>query len=268
MHKVFHLLVPLDGATTPRSEVAELHAAWDRHASALAELAAHSDGFRFYTRTPRTEPLSPPPYPGDPRFTYDGVDTLGFDTLRNATDFRDAARNLDPGLFADSSAWLIAEEQLHTNGAPHGPLDTGPGIHIVTSMRRRQQMALPEFRHHQDDHARFVVATAGISRYAVNLLVDAEYSADEPPVDAVIEIWFRTLDDIRACFTDPSMTGIQQVHNRLFVESGTFYALQCRDAEQWVVGARAPAPGDGQSATSQFIGGDSNHAVPTVRQRE
>ena len=223
-----------------RSRAAEFHSAWDRHATMLAELASASDGFRFYTRTPRTEPLSQRPYPGDPRFVYEGVDTVGFDTLQSVSDFRDAARPLGTGLFGESSAWLIAEEHLYTNGAPQGPLDTGPGIHVITSMRRRQGMTLTEFRRHQGDHAQLVVLTQGISRYAVNLVVDAEYAANEPPVDAVIEVWFRTSEDMRACFSDPSMTGVQQVHNRLFVDTSTFFALHCRDAEQWVVGARAP----------------------------
>jgi EthD domain len=243
MHKVFHMLVPRGDPTMNPCPAAEFHTAWDGHATMLAQLAGTSDGFRFYTRTPRTEPLSQPRYPGDPRFVYEGVETVGFDTLQNAGDFRDAARKLDTSLFGNSSAWLIAEEHLHTNGAPQGPLDTGPGIHVITSMRRRQGMTLAEFRRHQDDHARLVVLTQGISRYAVNLVVDAEYAVDEPPVDAVIEVWFRTSEDMRACFSDPSMTGVQQVHNRLFVDTSTFFALQCRDAEQWVVGARAPAMG-------------------------
>jgi len=243
MYKVFHMLVSLDEPTMNRSLAAEFHSAWDRHASKLAELASTSVGFRFYTRTPRTEPLSQRPYPGDPRFVYEGVETVGSDTLQNASDFRDAARNLDTSLFGESSAWLIAEEHLHTNGAPQGPLDTGPGIHVVTSMRRRQGMTLAEFRSHQEDHAHLVISTQGISRYAVNLVVDADYAVAEPPVDAVIEVWFRTSEDMRACFSDPSMTGEQQVHNRLFVDTSTFFALQCRDAEQWVVGARAPALG-------------------------
>jgi hypothetical protein len=48
---------------------------------------------------------------------------------------------------------------------------------------------------------------------------------------------------MRACFSDPSMTGEQQVPNRLFVDTSTFFSLQRRDAEQWVAGARVPVPG-------------------------
>ena len=135
---------------------------------------------------------------------------------------------------------MIAEEHVYTNGAPQGPLDTGPGTHVITSMRRRHGMTIADYRRHQADHAQLVVSTQGISRYAVNLLVDPEYAAATPPVDGVIEVWFRTPEDMRACFSDPSMTGIQQVHNRRFVDTSTFFTLRCHDAEQWVTGMRAP----------------------------
>ena len=242
MHKVFHTLVPRGGVVSSRPQAGEFQTAWDGHAFDLADLARASDGFRFYTRTPRTEALTQLPYPGDPRYVYDGVDTFGFDTVADATDFRDSARTLSRSRFGESSTWLVAEEHLHINGAPQGQLDTGPGIHVITSMRRRQEMTIADYRRYQADHAKLVVSTQGISRYAVNLIVDAEYTAGTPPVDGVAEIWFRTFADMEACFRDPSMTGIQQVHNRLFIDTSTFFTLQCRNAEQWVLGARTSVP--------------------------
>jgi hypothetical protein len=242
MHKVFQMLVPSGGVISSRSEAADFQAAWDGHAVDLADLARTSDGFRFYTRTPRTEALTQLPYPGDPRYIYDGVDTFGFDTLADATGFRDAARRLCGSPFAEASAWLVAEEHVHMNGAPQGRLDTGPGIHVITSMRRRQELTIADYRRYQGDHAQLVASTQGISRYAVNLIVDAEYAAGRPPVDGVAEVWFRTPGDMEACFRDPSMTGIQQVHNRLFIDTSTFFTLQCRNAEQWVLGARTSVP--------------------------
>ncbi len=239
MYKVFHTLVPRGGMNMTSADTTRFNSDWDRFAVALADLASRSDGFRFYTRTPRTEAIAQPSYPGDIRYLYEAADIVAFDTAENATAFRAAARRLDANFLDAASSWLIAQENIAVNGAPKGPLDTGRGVRVITSMRRRPGMQVSEFRKHWDDHAQYVIATQGISRYIANYIVDSEYEETQPPVDGFVEAWFRTLDDLQVCFTDPLMTGPQQQHNGVFIDTRTFFTIQCRNREQWVRGTRA-----------------------------
>ncbi len=241
MYKIFHTLVPRDGMNMTAAEAARFALAWDDFAATLADLASNSDGFRFYTRTPRTEPAPLSGPPSDLRYRYEAVDVLAFDTLHNAASFKDVACKLETDFLDSSSAWLLCKERVAVNGAQKGPLDTGRGLRVITSMRRRPGMEPSAFRRHWGDHALNVIATQGISRYVANPLVDAEYESAQPPVDGFVEAWFRTADDAHACFTDPMMTGAQQEHNAAFIDTRTFFTIRCMDRERWVRGERAHA---------------------------
>ncbi|WP_428376802.1 EthD domain-containing protein [Lichenicoccus sp.] len=237
LYKVFHTIVPRGGINQPMATRVPFDPAW-HSAATLAGLAERSQAFRFYTRTHRTEPHNPAPG-GNIRYGYEAVETVAFDTLGGAIAFREAAGTVGMEHLDPTSTWLVTKERVGINGAPKGPRDTGRGIKVITSMKRRPGMNLIEFRRHWDDHVGYVAATQGISRFTTNHVVDDDYEVAEPPVDGFVEVWFRTSEDLQICFSDPLMGGIQQTHNDLFIDRRTFFTIQCVNAEQWVSGRRA-----------------------------
>jgi hypothetical protein len=126
---------------------------------------------------------------------------------------------------------------------PEDPLDTGAGLHIVTAMRRRPDITPEQYGRHAEDHAKYIVATQGMSRHVANRVIDEWHEVEQPPIDGLVEVWFPSIAHKRACFSDPLMTGIQQEHNRVFIDTRSFSSMQAVDAEQRLFGERSqPAP--------------------------
>lgn len=239
LYKVFHTLVPLGGINLRRAEAVRFASTCDGSAHTFAELAAQNNDFRFYTQTLRTEPLNSAPFRAGSPYAFEGVDVFAFDTPISATALRNEGRAITTDFLDPASAWLLTKEHVGINGPPKGPLDTGRGVKIVTSMKRKSGISPKEFREHWADGARYVAATQGISRYTTNYVVDSEYEIAEPPVDGFVEVWFRTFEDARISFTDPLFGGLHRTHNDLYIDVRSFFTIQCIDAERWVSGGRA-----------------------------
>ena len=239
LYKVFHTLVPRSGINLRAADAERFASSWDSFSDTLSNLAVRRDDFRFYTRTPRTEALNPAPFRADGPYAFEAVDVIAFDTLESATALRNAGRAIPTDFLDAASTWLVTKEHIGINGPPKGPLDTGRGVKVVTSMKRKPGIDPQTFREHWADGALYVSATQGISRYTTNYVADAEYEVKEPPVDGFVEVWFRTFEDARSSFTDPLFGGLHRSHNDLYIDGRSFFTIQCVDSERWVSGGRA-----------------------------
>jgi uncharacterized protein (TIGR02118 family) len=212
--------------------------------------AAH--GFHYFVRTPRSEQRASLEEFHGHGYSYDGVDTLAFATAADAADFlrsstyRERAAPAEAEfLDVEASSWLIAREHVLINGAPLGQLDSGPGIKVITTLRRLPDADLEDFRYRwRHRHGPYVTATAGISRYIQNHVVAQAYVDGEPRYDGLVEVWHRTSADQEACFVDPMMTQVQRQDIPSFIDTDSFFSIQCTNEEHWVSGERPRALGE------------------------
>ena len=96
-------------------------------------------------------------------------------------------------------------------------------IKLIVAIRRNPAMSPAEFHAYwRTEHARKVrsIPACGryIRRYVQAHTVDAAYDQGEPAFDGTAELWFDSMDDMNAFYSDPDYLRDVQPDERVFAD--------------------------------------------------
>lgn len=96
-------------------------------------------------------------------------------------------------------------------------------IKLIVAIRRNPDMSPAEFHEYwRTEHARKVRALPACARYVRRYIqahtLDAEYGNGEPPFDGVAELWFDSVADKDAFYSDPEYLERVQPDERVFAD--------------------------------------------------
>lgn len=94
-------------------------------------------------------------------------------------------------------------------------------IKLIVVIKRNTAMSPEEFhRYWRTEHAAKVRSIAATSRYIRRYVqahtLDAEYAAGNPAYDGTAELWFDSVEDKNAFFSDPDYLAIVAPDERIF----------------------------------------------------
>jgi len=96
-------------------------------------------------------------------------------------------------------------------------------IKLIVAIRRRPELSPAEFHEYwRSTHAAKVRSIAACERYIRRYVqahtVDAEYGAGEPSFDGTAELWFDSMADRDAFFSDPEYLAVVAPDERVFAD--------------------------------------------------
>ncbi|HXF24913.1 MAG TPA: EthD domain-containing protein [Gemmatimonadaceae bacterium] len=96
-------------------------------------------------------------------------------------------------------------------------------IKLIVVIKRNAAMSPQEFhRYWRTEHATKVRSIAATSRYIRRYVqahtLDAEYAAGNPAYDGTAELWFDSVEDKNAFFSDPDYLAIVAPDERIFAD--------------------------------------------------
>jgi uncharacterized protein (TIGR02118 family) len=207
-------------ARKPSYGEAEFHRYWrDVH----GPLAAKVKTFRMYVQTHRipSEGANSP---------YDGAAEIWFDSLEQFAGMRTNREYLD-GAFIDERNFVDFTRVERMATRDHVIVDGPIGGHLVKGvwqLKRKPGMSRGEFRKYWIEvHGALGAKLPGLRRYVQSHLVDEAYEYAEPRSDGVAELWFDSIDAMRASFASPEGKALQ-ADGPKFVDAsaGRFFVAQ------------------------------------------
>lgn len=139
---------------------------------------------------------------------FDGIAQMWFDDLNQ---IRRAFPSHEPSLTTDRASFVSDVTTLTTVPNPVITCRTGGSVvKRMSTIRRRPEMSQERFqREWFETHAYLVRRMPGVLGYTQNLVIDRSTaqggaSADEVPIDGVVEFIFRDAAAIEAAFTSDS----------------------------------------------------------------
>jgi uncharacterized protein (TIGR02118 family) len=94
---------------------------------------------------------------------------------------------------------------------------------LIFGAKRKPGMSREEFgRYWTTVHAEKAKKTPGIRRYVINLAPDIGGSGREQSYDGFAEVWFDSLDDMRASGRSPEAAAVLEDEQNLFDTSTRF----------------------------------------------
>ncbi|MFS8097927.1 EthD family reductase [Lentzea alba] len=111
------------------------------------------------------------------------------------------------------------------------------GVKLVRLVKRQEGISLPTFRELSlGKHAELVAEVPGLRGYLQGHTVDGAYGIGEATLDAAYQLWFDSVEDLRAAVASPEF-------RRADEELGSFvqqrYLHEMTVAEHWVIGPDA-----------------------------
>ena len=111
--------------------------------------------------------------------------------------------------------------------------DAGPLVKRMSILTRRPEITAERFRDEWFGfHAEAVRKFPNLMGYTQNLVVDREgadltspASYEQVPIDGVVELWFRSVDDVRTAFSSPAAE-VSQRHALDFIGTITTYLVE------------------------------------------
>ncbi|MES2357730.1 MAG: EthD domain-containing protein [Gemmatimonadota bacterium] len=96
-------------------------------------------------------------------------------------------------------------------------------IKLIVVIKRNAAMSPEEFhRYWRTEHAAKVRSLAATSRYIRRYVqahtLDTEYAAGNPAYDGTAELWFDSVEDKNAFFSDPDYLAIVAPDERIFAD--------------------------------------------------
>ena len=96
-------------------------------------------------------------------------------------------------------------------------------IKLIVAVKRNSAMTPAEFhRYWRTEHARLVGSIAAtkkyVRRYVQAHTLDSEYAAGEPAYDGTAELWFDSVEDKDAFYSDPEYLAIVNPDERVFAD--------------------------------------------------
>jgi uncharacterized protein (TIGR02118 family) len=107
-------------------------------------------------------------------------------------------------------------------------------IKLIVIVKRNAAMSPAQFHEYwRTQHARKVRSISAcakyIRRYVQAHTLDEEYAAGEPAYDGTAELWFDSLQDKDAFFSDPEYLTIVAPDERVFADMERTRFLVCRE---------------------------------------
>ncbi len=96
-------------------------------------------------------------------------------------------------------------------------------IKLIVVIRRNPAMSPAEFhRYWRTEHAKKVNSIAATAKYVRRYVqahtLDSEYAAGEPAYDGTAELWFDSVADKNAFYSDPDYLAIVNPDERVFAD--------------------------------------------------
>ncbi|MBP0496165.1 EthD family reductase [Roseomonas indoligenes] len=162
--------------------------------------------------------------------SLDGLSQLRFDS-RAAMDAAAASPEMAP-IGPDNDRFAVLRGILVTEPNPVVPVAEGPLIKRMSLLRRRPDIGADRFREEWFGfHAQAVRRFPALAGYTQNLVVARQAAGrsdyEAMPVDGVVEMWFRSVDDLKAAFSSPA-AGISQRHALDFIAEITTFLVEVR----------------------------------------
>ena len=107
-------------------------------------------------------------------------------------------------------------------------------IKLIVVIRRNAAMSPAQFHEYwRTEHARKVRSIPAcakyIRRYVQAHTLEAEYATSEPAFDGTAELWFDSVEDKDAFFSDPDYLAIVAPDERVFADMGQTRFLVCAE---------------------------------------
>lgn len=158
----------------------------------------------------------------------DGISHLAFDD-RTAMDAAASAAEMKP-IKPDNDRFAVLRGILVAEANPVVPVAEGPLIKRMSLLRRRPDISADKFRQEWFGfHAEAVSKFPTVAGYTQNFVLDrqaggsTEYEA--LPVDGVVELWFRSVEDLKASFSSPAAE-VSQRHALDFIAEITTFLVE------------------------------------------
>ncbi len=96
-------------------------------------------------------------------------------------------------------------------------------IKLIVAVKRNAAMSPAEFHHYwRTEHARKVRSIGACARYVRRYVqahtLDAEYEGGEPAYDGTAELWFDTVEDKNAFYSDAEYLAVVAPDERVFAD--------------------------------------------------
>lgn len=167
---------------------------------------------------------------------YDGFSQLWFDDMVAMVE---AIESQSAGLLADEQAFIGDLDLIVTEPFTVIPPDPqGPAVKRMSTLRRRPDLSAQEFVREWRTHADLVKRMPGVAGYVQHVVV-ARARGDESgksgtpsasyadvPLDGVVEMWFRDIDDVAAAFSSPEGQATMR-HATTFLADINTYLVDC-----------------------------------------
>lgn len=176
---------------------AEFHRYWRETHGPIAARVSQSKRYLQSHRIPYPDTNSP--YDGEAEVLIDNLEALA--TLRTSRGYLDGAL-ADERNFIDLKRveWMATRDHVMVDGPTGGTLVKG-----VWQLKRKPGMSLDEFRKYWIEvHGPIVTKLPGLTRYVQSHLIDEAYLYAEPRHDGVAQVWFESVDAMRAAFASPA----------------------------------------------------------------
>ena len=171
------------------------------------------------------------PYP-DQKCAYDGAAEVWVDDLaalgeiQRSSAYRDGALADEPN-FIDMTRteWLTTRDHVFIPGP--APAD---GVKMLFLLKRQPGFTIEQGRRYWlDVHGPIVAALPGLRRYVQCHTVEEAYRYAEPRWDGVAQLWFDSVDALRATVTSPQFTDIAYADTAKFVNMDTIESFVARE---------------------------------------
>ncbi|MCR0983879.1 EthD domain-containing protein [Roseomonas populi] len=163
-------------------------------------------------------------------WALDGISHLTFDS-RAAMGTAAASPDMAP-IGPDNDRFAVLRGILVTEPNPVVPVADGPLVKRMSLLRRRPDISAERFREEWFGfHAQAVGRFPALAGYTQNLVVARQAGGstdyDALPVDGVVEMWFRSVDDLKAAFSSPAAE-VSQRHALDFIAEITTFLVEVR----------------------------------------
>jgi uncharacterized protein (TIGR02118 family) len=109
-------------------------------------------------------------------------------------------------------------------------------IKLIVAIRRNPAMSPEEFHHYwRTEHSKKVKALAATSRYIRRYVqahtIESEYASGEPSFDGTAELWFDSVEDKDAFYSDPEYLAIVNPDEKVFADMSATRFFVTREEE-------------------------------------
>ncbi len=168
-------------------------------------------------------------------WALDGISELWFDSEEDmnravsSEEYQEVAR--DHHLFVSQTALITAVQNVVVPVDP----SAGPLVKRMSILTRKPGLTPEQFKEEWwGFHAEAVSKFPNLMGYTQNLVTWRSAGFGQPasyealPIDGMVELWFRTVDDVEAAFRSPA-ANVSQAHALSFIAEITTFLVETRE---------------------------------------